>query len=212
MECWRDVVPVGVIRQIQDKSKTAYQILGLAIVAGWDGGYFFLEGIAADGHFRRRGPTGEVQLILSIQEKQLQELGSFDANGTVDDREHVLAQIVRRRGQPEFRRALIQAYDGRCAISSCNAVDALEAAHILPYRGPDTNHASNGLLLRADLHALFDLGLVAVDTGAMILLVAPEIARTSYSEFAGTRIHLPRDPSKYPSIEALNSHRQWSGL
>ncbi|MDZ7808966.1 MAG: HNH endonuclease signature motif containing protein [Arhodomonas sp.] len=54
--------------------------------------------------------------------------------------------------RPRFGETLIEAYEGRCAITGCNMLDVLEAAHIHPYRGDATNHPSNGLLLRADLH------------------------------------------------------------
>ena len=81
----------------------------------------------------------------------------------MDGRERAIGAIVRRRGQPAFRRALLEAYHERCAVTGCDAPEALEAAHVVPYRGVATNHPANGLLLRADLHALFDLGLIAVD-------------------------------------------------
>jgi hypothetical protein len=68
--------------------------------------------------------------------------------GGSDARDRTLASIVRRRGQPQFRERLLAIYDGRCAISGCNAVEALEAAHISPYKGRHTNHPQNGLLFR----------------------------------------------------------------
>lgn len=72
-------------------------------------------------------------------------------------------EVAERRGQEPFRKALLNAYDGRCAVTGCDAVDApLEAAHISPYRGPQSNHVTNGLLLRAHIHTLFDVDLVCV--------------------------------------------------
>ncbi|SRR6266540_693526 len=122
----------------------------------------------------------------------------------------MLASIVRRRGQPEFRQRLLNAYARKCAISGCDAVEALEAAHIIAYRGPETNHPTNGILLRTDLHTLFDLGLLAVDTSTMAVVVAPELARTSYGEFAGRVLSLPSSPDLRPSRKALDQHRAWS--
>ncbi|WP_200883691.1 HNH endonuclease [Archangium violaceum] len=55
------------------------------------------------------------------------------------------------------------AYGGRCALTDCEEPRVLEAAHIFPYHGPQTNHVTNGLLLRADLHVLFDLGLLRTE-------------------------------------------------
>jgi HNH endonuclease len=63
----------------------------------------------------------------------------------------------------KFRKKLIAAYRGRCAVTDCDAYDALEAAHILPYRGPAFDHVTNGLLRRADIHTLFDLNLIGIE-------------------------------------------------
>jgi HNH endonuclease len=71
------------------------------------------------------------------------ESGEFDPSGEIDGRRRALAAIVRRQGQPEFRKRLIQLYSGRCAICGCDAVQTLEAAHIIPYNGPGTNQLTS---------------------------------------------------------------------
>src|ERR1700722_13605652 len=80
----------------------------------------------------------------------------FDPKNIKDARERIRRTIVQRRGQAKFRNALLEAYGSRCAISGCGALEVLEAAHICPYQGSATNHVTNGLLLRADIHTLFD--------------------------------------------------------
>lgn len=77
-----------------------------------------------------------------------------------DARQRELRAVFLRRGQEKFRKDLINAYKSRCAVTGCNIVEILEAAHIIPYRGEHTNRCNNGLLLRADIHTLFDLGLL----------------------------------------------------
>lgn len=210
--CWRDEVPVGVMRQVQGRPDVRYRILGLALVAGWDGGYFLLEGFAPEEQARAQESSGDVELLSRREEQVAIETGAFDPESVTDGRQRVLAQIVRRRGQPEFRRQLIAAYGGHCAISGCDAVEALEAAHILPYRGPATNELSNGLLLRADLHTLFDLGLISIDPTTLEVLIAPSLARSSYAELAGKRIRVPDGPRARPNTQCLALHRSWSGL
>ena len=54
----------------------------------------------------------------------------------------------------------------------CDVVAVLKATHIMPYRGEETNHPSNGLLLRADLHTLFDVGLLTIDPKTMTVRLA----------------------------------------
>jgi hypothetical protein len=88
----------------------------------------------------------------------------------------------------------------------------LEAAHIIPYRGIPTNHPQNGLLLRADVHTLFDIGLISIDTRTMTVLVSEKVRDSSYASMAGIALTLPADPGVRPSIEALDRHRERSGL
>lgn len=213
LESWRDSVPVGVMRQVDKrKSKVRYHVLGLALVANWDGGYFFFEGFAPDGIVREKGPGGEIELLANEAEIVLAAGGAFDPSSTIDGRQRVVAQIVRRRGQPEFRKKLLAAYDSRCAISDCDLVEALEAAHIVPYRGPATNDVRNGLLLRADLHTLFDLGLISVDVASMSLVLSPRLQGTSYGELKGRQLRLPKISALWPNPNALKRHRDWTGL
>ena len=150
--------------------------------------------------------------LLAAAEQRLSEAGEFNPEGVNDARERVLSSIVRRRGQPAFRRRLFAAYCGRCAITGCVVEDVLEAAHIVPYHGPDTNHPTNGLLLRTDLHTLFDLKLVAVDVETMTLLVSPELSDTEYSQYRGRPVRVPDNRKCQPNPKALKQHRERSGL
>jgi hypothetical protein len=130
----------------------------------------------------------------------------FDAKNAEDARERAMRQIALRQGQPKFRRDLLTAYGGKCAVTRCDAHDALEAAHIVRYKGKHTNSVRNGLLLRADIHTLFDVGLFRVDPKTYKIVIAPQLARTTYASLAGVKLHLPHLPSLYPDPEALKSH------
>ena len=67
-----------------------------------------------------------------------------------------------RLGQGGFRYAVTERYERRCAMTGERSLPALEAAHIRPYRENGPHRVSNGLLLRADLHRLFDTGYVTI--------------------------------------------------
>ena len=67
----------------------------------------------------------------------------FDPNDIVDARERMAATIVARRGQAQFRDVLLSLYQGKCAITGTVAQEVLEAAHIIPYLGKQTNHPTN---------------------------------------------------------------------
>ncbi len=98
---------------------------------------------------------------------------------------------------------MLAAYQGTCAVSGCDAVEALEAAHIIAYLGPETNDVTNGLLLRADIHTLFDLGLIVVQPNDHRVLVSKRLRGTSYESLAGQVIRLPTDLADHPSRQAL---------
>ncbi|WP_407668237.1 HNH endonuclease [Paraburkholderia ferrariae] len=96
--------------------------------------------------------------------------------------------------------------DGRCAITGCSIRDVLEAAHITPYLGPETNHVANGLLLRTDLHTLLDCDLLGIDPATRKVLLAPPL-RTSadYGHLHGQSLRCASPVSASPSIKALEA-------
>ncbi|WP_202976813.1 HNH endonuclease [Candidatus Oscillochloris fontis] len=156
----------------------------------------------------------EIGLLNTIKqrEERYTESRVFDPKDVEDARERTIGAIVRRRGQPEFRRKLLEVYKGRCAITGTDFAQALEAAHIIPYRGDYTNHISNGLLLRADLHALFDLLLIAIDTTSMTVILSPGLQTTTYAYLHGSSVFLPDESHGGPSRDALDQHRKASDL
>ena len=89
--------------------------------------------------------------------------------------------LVRPRlGQGSFRVLVTDAYRRRCAITGENTLIALEAAHIVPYSGDGSHDPQNGLLLRADFHRLFDVGLVGV-TPDLRIRISPRIRETYFN-------------------------------
>ena len=132
--------------------------------------------------------------------------GVFDLRSIEDSRERVLANIVRRRGQAVFRNKLMDAYGCTCAISGCDVSSVLEAAHIHPYKGKQTNMASNGLLLRADIHTLFDIYLIAIDPKTMLIQLAPQLSHSQYAQYEGTPLRPPTRAGAKVSVEALQWH------
>lgn len=137
-------------------------------------------------------------------------LPAFDPALIEDGRERVAREIAVRRGQAAFRQQLLNVY-GQCLMTGCSVEAALEAAHIVPYQGPGTNHLLNGLVLRADVHTLFDLGLLAVDPDTLTILVAQGLDGTEYETLRGQPLEVAiGGPS--PSRVALRVHRALAGL
>ena len=123
-----------------------------------------------------------------------------------DNRKRVLRAIMKRRGQASFRKKLIRRYGGKCMVSECGLLDVVEAAHIWPYRGPNDNHPGNGLLLRADLHTLFDLGLLGIHPDSLRVSIAKEAKRGDYATLDGCCLVVGK--SQKPSRAALR--KRWS--
>lgn len=122
-----------------------------------------------------------------------------------DERKFVDRLQAVREGQAQFRSRLIAAY-GACAVTGTQTEHVLEGAHILPYSGPQSNHIRNGLLLRRDIHRLFDAHLLTIsETGRV--QVAESITDEEYRDLDGEEARLPAEESLRPSQEYLATHR-----
>jgi putative restriction endonuclease len=95
-------------------------------------------------------------------------------------------------------------------VTGERSIPVLDAAHIQPYRGPASNHVQNGLLLRADLHRLYDAGYLTVTPDLRV-----DVSRRLREDFengkayyvlAGERIAVPDAPALQPSRLALDWH------
>ncbi len=163
----------------------------------------FLEGSLPDieSAFSATVPFG-----LSDIESKLASDGAFDPASVKAARESNLRAIVMRRGQAEFRRILMDAYNLECAVTGTAVSPILEAAHIYPYDGPETNVLQNGILLRADWHTLFDLGFWSLDDDYRII-VAPGVTAVEYRKYHNTPVRLPNVASHRPSLKAVKWHR-----
>ncbi|XGV98793.1 MAG: HNH endonuclease [Leptolyngbya sp. BL-A-14] len=118
-------------------------------------------------------------------------------------RKRILVSIARRQGQTKFRQVLLNAYDYKCAITGFNAEEALEAAHIIPYVETANNDPGNGLLLRADLHTLFDLNLLAIHPDTMQVFLCPALHKTEYQAIHQKQIKIPDDVALRPDPTLL---------
>src|SRR5690554_3884683 len=135
--------------------------------------------------------------------EELEHKGEFVSDV---DRDWVWRSIAIRRGQPAFRKALIDAYDERCAITHCDVIEALEAAHILPFADGGPATTANGLLLRADLHTLFDLHLITIDPETLTVRLHPKLHETQHGEFEGKPLRIPKCASERPEKAYLEDH------
>lgn len=120
------------------------------------------------------------------------------------------ADVLLRPGQAEFRRALDLTYGSKCCISGCPVSMALEAAHIEPYRDEQSNTPSNGLLLRRDLHALFDAGHIAIEPGSKMVHLSSEASEwKEYSELHQRALCPPQSAFKANGPSLVGLEKRW---
>jgi putative restriction endonuclease len=120
--------------------------------------------------------------------------------------------LVRPRlGQGTFRLIVTDAYERRCAITGERTLPVLQAAHIKPYSSGGPHDPDNGLLLRSDLHTLFDQGYMTVDADTLEVVVSGRIREEfengrNYYGLHGRPIRLPHENGSQPSREYLAFH------
>jgi putative restriction endonuclease len=120
--------------------------------------------------------------------------------------------VTPRLGQRTFRIAVTDAYGRACCATGEHSLPALDAGHIRPYGAGGSHEIRNGLLLRADLHRLFDKGYVTVDENLRF-----RVSGRLRSEFKNGKTYYPLDgkllalPSKkeeWPDLDALSWHQK----
>lgn len=118
--------------------------------------------------------------------------------------------ISPRLGQGAFRVAVTDAYARTCAVSGGKVLPALDAAHIKPYALGGTHSVSNGILLRRDIHSVFDAGYVTVDENYRF--VVSDRVKTDfnngneYRRLHGTRLKTPASTLNRPDRQLLQWH------
>ncbi|MFV9426910.1 HNH endonuclease [Rhodococcus aetherivorans] len=115
---------------------------------------------------------------------------------------HTTAMTRIRRGQGAFRAQLLDKYGNQCALTGPCPPEALEAGHLYSYAKVGQHRNQGGLLLRRDLHRLFDIGLLAVDDARVIDLTEELRGYPNYTPLHGTPVQ----------ISLTKVHRHWLKL
>jgi len=175
-------------------------------VSGWKQGIQRFKGYSTDEEIGRH-LWAEVQVRLGTL--------SISATDILEPDQARFGQpqtVLPRLGQGAFRVIVTDLYKRQCAVTNSHVLHVLEAAHIQPYAEGGTHSPSNGLLLRQDLHTLFDRGYVTVTPD-----YALEVSRRLKDEFdngkeyyalQGKRILLPDSAQLRPSSQFLAWHNE----
>jgi putative restriction endonuclease len=120
--------------------------------------------------------------------------------------------VTPRLGQGAFRISVTDAYGRACAISGGKVLPALDAAHIRPYALGGDHEVSNGLLLRRDIHSVFDAGYVTIDEKHRF--VVSDRVKTDfnngneYRRLHGSILTPPTAEKSWPAPDALRWHNE----
>lgn len=127
-----------------------------------------------------------------------------------EERRQTYARRV-RRGQSRFRMALQKLYGTRCAITGTPEETVLEACHIIPHAKTGDNSLDNGLLLRSDIHVLFDEHLLTLANDGRHILVHKDVTAPEYARLNRTTPGLrPATPESHLALIRLhNAELAW---
>ena len=96
---------------------------------------------------------------------------------------------------------MLQIYKKRCAVSGCDVAEAIDAAHVQGIGNEGGDSLDNGILLRADLHRLFDRGLLAINPDDGVVHFS-KCCKSAYFDLHGKAVKLP---SNGPSRKAFSA-------
>jgi hypothetical protein len=204
-ECFRQRIPVAVFMPVKGSD---YRWLGLAFVDDYDD---ITRMFLLHGPVNAASSAEDWGIVVDLPLEPPAPAWFLDDSDPLTWRDERLSRLsagVVREDQSRFRQLLLGAYADKCAITQYDARPALDGAHILPFMGRSSDTARNGLLLRSDVHRLFDHFLLTVNTDEMTCVTSRKLEKTRYSELDGVPLTLPRDKRFWPSVRHLEIHRE----
>ncbi|MDM1769337.1 HNH endonuclease [Acinetobacter sp. 226-4] len=164
----------------------------------------FNEGI--DREIRKITEIIDFENITCLDLPSLKALSTKSAEKSFEIKENDTrirkkALLVVRPNQANFRAELISLWK-KCPITGCNILEILDAAHIYPYRGEKDNEITNGILLRTDIHKLFDKYLLSIHPKNFTIHISKYITDPQYTQYEGKKCN----DFKRLSNDALSYH------
>ena len=155
-----------------------------------------------------RSSTGKAlwdAVLLRLNRPKRERISELEVSAYGDPR------LIRQRlGQGTFRVLITDIYERRCAVTGEKALPALDAAHIKPVSEEGRHRIDNGLLLRSDIHKLFDAGYVTVAPDYRFLasrkLKSDFDNGEEYLQLTGSKLWLPKRSEDRPNREFLEWH------
>lgn len=139
-----------------------------------------------------------------------------------EERQRIVSTISRLARDAAFRRKVISAYEGRCAVTRMQ-LQLVDAAHILPVGVPkSSDEISNGLCLSPTYHRAYDRGLIYLDENYVMRINADKVQTLQSLKLSGglddfksyldKKIHLPVDPRQWPDKGLIAQANRYRGI
>lgn len=152
------------------------------------------------------------QVVDKLEKDKIKNQNPTHSKEIISDNRYGAAQFIQPRlGQGAFKILVTETYNHKCAMTGEKTLPVLEAAHIKPYSQEGPHSINNGLLLRKDLHALFDRGYLTV-TGDLHIEISRRIkedygnGREYYALHGKELAVIPEYQQDKPSLEYLKWH------
>lgn len=148
--------------------------------------------------------------LTFVVEDQAEPTGSYEPIQDEDKRQAYARRV--RKGQSRFRKALHTLYGSRCAFTGTDEETVLEACHIISHAKTGNNSLDNGLLLRSDIHVLFDEHLMTLANDGQHILVHKDVTAPEYARLNQTAPGLrPATPESHLAlIRQHNAELAWA--
>lgn len=196
-----DGVPIA----FMTRGREGYLVHGLAYVEAYNPltGMFTLHGPVS---LEAKGVNFYSWLALDgLNEEEKDTLRKAD---DFDGEAYVAVQTMRRRRQDVFRKNVLAAYDHRCALTNASTPTVLQAAHIDSFAKSKSHAVTNGILLRADVHLLYDAHLLTIRPDSGQIVVSDCVSERMYRDLDGMRMRFPKNSDCHPNDRLLEIHLQ----
>lgn len=114
-----------------------------------------------------------------------------------DELNKIQVWINQRKNQSKFKMNLLKKYNSQCLISKIKIPELIEAAHIYPHSKTGQNNIMNGVLLRSDLHILFDCGLLFINPENFKVIIDKSLEKTEYQKFHDLKVDLCEESKEF---------------
>lgn len=148
--------------------------------------------------------------LTFVVEDQAEPTGGYEPIQDEDKRQAYARRV--RKGQSRFRKALHTLYGSRCAFTGTEEETVLEACHIISHAKTGDNSLDNGLLLRSDIHVLFDEHLMTLANDGQRILVHKDVTAPEYALLRDTTTGIrPSTPARHLALlKQHNSELGWA--